>query len=483
QNITVPLDASGLATITANDIDNGSNDGCGGAVTLSASQTSFNCTNLGTNNVTLTVLDASGNSSSCTAVVTITDTENPVAVCQPFTVQLDASGNGSLVAADIDGGSTDNCGITSRTASQTSFTCADLGTNNITLTVFDAAGNSNTCTAVVTVEDNINPVANCVAGTITINLDASGNATLTTATVDNGSTDNCGAPTLSLSQTAFTCADLGAGTVTLTASDASGNTDDCTVAINVVNPNSNVPTVITQNISIDLDASGSATITAAQVDNGSSATCGVASTSVTPSTFGCANVGTNTVTLTVTGQNGQFATGTATVTVNDVTPPTITCPSTPPAVSAAAADCDAFVDLSGFIPTANDACTPVIITSSSSVLGVGTADASGVYPVGTTTVTYTATDVNGLTATCTLDITVTDVTPPNPVCQDITVFLDGTGNATITAADIENGSTDACGIMSRTLDISSFTCADLGNNTVVMTVTDMNGLTNNCSAT
>ena len=45
--------------------------------------------------------------------------------------------------------------------------------------------------------------------------------------MDGGSTDNCGTPTLSLDIDSFTCANLGANTVSLTATDGSGNTKLC----------------------------------------------------------------------------------------------------------------------------------------------------------------------------------------------------------------------------------------------------------------
>lgn len=57
QNITVYLDAAGSASISVSDIDNGSFDNCSG-VSIDASQTSFDCTDLGINNVTLTVTDS-----------------------------------------------------------------------------------------------------------------------------------------------------------------------------------------------------------------------------------------------------------------------------------------------------------------------------------------------------------------------------------------------------------------------------------------
>lgn len=70
QNITVQPDGSGTVSILPAQIDNGSNDACGIAG-FSLSQTTFDCTQEGDNPVSLTVTDVNGNSSSCTAVVTV----------------------------------------------------------------------------------------------------------------------------------------------------------------------------------------------------------------------------------------------------------------------------------------------------------------------------------------------------------------------------------------------------------------------------
>jgi choice-of-anchor B domain-containing protein len=83
------------------------------------------------------------------------DNVPPVAVCQPFTAILDKStGSVTIDALNIDGGSTDNIGIVSRSISgQTTFTCADVGNvYNITLTVMDDYGHTDTCVATVTIE-------------------------------------------------------------------------------------------------------------------------------------------------------------------------------------------------------------------------------------------------------------------------------------------------------------------------------------------
>ncbi|MEZ4874671.1 MAG: choice-of-anchor B family protein [Flavobacteriaceae bacterium] len=82
------------------------------------------------------------------------DNVAPTAVCQNITVTLDKTlGTASINALDVDGGSTDNFGITQRSITgQTTFTCADVGnTFNVTLTVKDDYGNTSSCVATVTV--------------------------------------------------------------------------------------------------------------------------------------------------------------------------------------------------------------------------------------------------------------------------------------------------------------------------------------------
>ena len=84
KDITIYLDlVTGLFTITASDIDNGSFDNTG-IETLTASLTNFNCSNLGPNNVTLTATDHYGNSGSCTAVVTVMYSVVPNPVVTPL---------------------------------------------------------------------------------------------------------------------------------------------------------------------------------------------------------------------------------------------------------------------------------------------------------------------------------------------------------------------------------------------------------------
>ncbi|MFA5974317.1 MAG: Calx-beta domain-containing protein, partial [Lentimicrobiaceae bacterium] len=123
---------------------------------------------------TWTIKDAAGNSANCDQLIKVGDDTNPIAICKNITVALNASGNATITAADINNSSTDNCGIASLGVSKTSFTCSDIGPNTVTLTVTDNCGNSSTCDAIVTVTDTIAPALSI--NDVTVNENA-GNAT------------------------------------------------------------------------------------------------------------------------------------------------------------------------------------------------------------------------------------------------------------------------------------------------------------------
>ena len=232
QNSTVELDVNGDATITPQQIDNGSNDDCGIAG-LELDVTTFDCDDVGPNTVTLTVTDNNGNTSTCTAIVTVEDNVDPVAICQDITIQLDANGDASIIPADIDNGSNDACGIASRTIDVSTFNCSNVGiTNTVTLTVTDVNGNSSICTSTVTVEDNVAPVAMCQ--NITVELLGNGIATIADDAVNNNSTDACGGLTFDTDITSFDCDDVGNPvTVVMTVTDANGNTNTCSAVVTV----------------------------------------------------------------------------------------------------------------------------------------------------------------------------------------------------------------------------------------------------------
>jgi hypothetical protein len=229
QPVTLVLDSAGTASLSAAAIHAGSTDNCGIA-SYTASQTQFTCAQASSQVVQLTVADASGNTASCAALVTLIETAAPEAHCQPATLVLDAVGTASLSTAAIDAGSTDNCSIASLLPSQTLFDCSDVGMQPVTLTVTDGSGNTDTCTAQVTVVDTTAPATTCT--NLGVTVPSSGAATITPAMVGSA-TDVCGIGGYQLSQSAFTCGDIGANSVQLIATDLHGNSSTCIATVTV----------------------------------------------------------------------------------------------------------------------------------------------------------------------------------------------------------------------------------------------------------
>ncbi|MCB9347161.1 MAG: T9SS type A sorting domain-containing protein [Lewinellaceae bacterium] len=163
-------------------------------------------------------------------------------------------------------------------------------------------------------QDNIAPEALCQD--VTVQLDASGSATLTAGAVDNGSSDACGIQSAVLSQQSFGCGDVGANTVTLTVTDVNGNTAACPATVTV--EDHIAPQALCQDVTVQLDAGGSASLTAGEVDDGSSDACGIGSRILSRTTFTCADLlGPRPVTLTVADPSGNASACSAGVTVRD----------------------------------------------------------------------------------------------------------------------------------------------------------------------
>ncbi len=163
-----------------------------------------------------------------------------------------------------------------------------------------------------------------------------------------------------------------------------------------IKPPNNAPVAVSKNITISAGANCSATITAAQVNNGSydPDRDAIALSLDSNGPFG---LGANTVMLTVTDSNGASNSTAATVTVVDTTKPTLTCP-TNVVVTLPLNSMDTAMAVDYSSPTATDNCSNVMITPSK---------ASGsVFPLGTTTVTLTATDGANNQTTCSFTVTV-----------------------------------------------------------------------------
>ena len=149
---TIVLPASGTSVLEAVILNNGSTDNVG-ITQMTLSKSTFTCADLGTNKITFTAKDASGNTSSAEVTVTVVDEIKPILKTKAaYTIKLDAEGKAALKWEDIDEGSSDNCSITERKLSKTEFSRTDGGDNKVTYTITDASGNTSSIETTVRVD-------------------------------------------------------------------------------------------------------------------------------------------------------------------------------------------------------------------------------------------------------------------------------------------------------------------------------------------
>ncbi|WP_157966006.1 HYR domain-containing protein [Cognataquiflexum aquatile] len=181
---------------------------------------------VGITTITWTASDEAGNIAvEVMQDVVITDTEAPVVLTKNLEFTIEVGQSVTITPQDVDNGSTDNCGINSLSLSKTIFTDLDEGINDVVLTATDAAANTNSATAIVTIVVDRSCKVRAIAQDVTLILDKNGLATLTTSAVNNGSYSECigSSLTMTLSQSVYSCSDLGQKEAVLTVRDKDGN--------------------------------------------------------------------------------------------------------------------------------------------------------------------------------------------------------------------------------------------------------------------
>ena len=158
------------------------------------------------------------------SIVASDDTTLPTVLTQ--NIILEADEEVIIGAADIDNGSFDNCGLGALTISPSTFSCDNLGDNEVSLFVTDINGNTNSATAIVTIIDTTAPIPTCPTE-YSVGCDG-------TVTYDDVSaTDNCGIEVINIAA-GTQSGDVfptGTTTVTVEALDTSGNSALCTFEV------------------------------------------------------------------------------------------------------------------------------------------------------------------------------------------------------------------------------------------------------------
>ena len=241
----LPLNAQCQATIIDYTDNAITSDNCEAEIDIVLSQTPVAGTVLTghntTQNITLIATDNSGNSSQCTFQVQVEDQSPPSLTCP--TNQNVVTGNGcniNILDYTEDVETIDNCTEMSSIAlSQTPIAGTilnDVGTTQlITIIGDDGNGNTSECSFTITLIDALNPIITC-PDLETLSLNESCQATISDYTNKLILSDNCEVKmdiTLSQSPVAGTIltGHNTSETVTITATDNSGNSNQCTFQV------------------------------------------------------------------------------------------------------------------------------------------------------------------------------------------------------------------------------------------------------------
>jgi len=444
--------------------------GVGAPTSVPASGSTFA---VGTTIVTSTVLDAAGNSASCTFSVTVRDVQAPTIACPANITVSNAAGQCGAVVTYATPTASDNCsGAGVVTLSPASGSFFSRGTTTVTASVTDAAGNAGSCTFTVTVNDTEAPTITCPANIAVSAAAGQCGAVVTYATPT--ASDNCaGVGVVTLSPASGSFFSRGTTTVTASVTDAAGNAASCQFTVTV--SDTQAPTITCPaNIAMSAAAGQCGAVVTFATPTATDNCPGVGAVTLSPASGAFFAVGTTTVTASVTDAAGNAASCQFTVTVSDTQAPAITCPANI-AVSAAAGQCGAVVTFA--TPSATDNCPGVGAVTLSPASG-------SFFAVGTTTVTASVTDAAGNAASCQFTVTVSDTQAPTITCPaNITQGNDANQcGATVTFAT--PSATDNCpGLGAVSVSPASGSLFAIGTTTVTAQVTDAAGNSTSCSFT
>lgn len=462
---TVELGSNGTGALSADDVNNGSNDNCG-IDQMSVDKTSFDCENLGQNQAILTSADISGNATDASAQIEVVDLLDPSLEVQNIEVSLDANGTAAITTDLVEVSSADNCGIVSKSLSLSEFSCDDLNQAvEVEMTVTDASGNQHSETFTVTVKDETAPVAHPNAYTIA--LDENGLAEFDQEMIaefmGGDDTDDCSgidSESSYLNQMQFSCDDLGENEVTYSISDLSGNTDSAPVTVTVID--TLAPSAIAQDIVAELNEEGVAVISADDADNGSSDNCSIASRELSTTEFSCADLGEQEVTLSVKDASGNESQAVLTVNVVDNVAPVIAEELS--MTIYLDENGEGILDTAPLLAEASDNCGLDAI-----VVSVNLEDYTDIngFPfscedVGMTQGPLFVRDNSGNITPFTLQLSILDTIKPSFDLDVIHLEIDDEGNAYLTQEMLLPYASDNCSIAEVAIQHAAYNCSQIG---------------------
>jgi len=345
------------------------------------------------------------------------------------------------------------------------------GLTTITWTATDAGGLTASANQTVTVSDKQAPAV--VAGANISTRTDRGASTATVVVTPATATDNCGDVTVTGARSDGVPLSagypVGVTTITWTSTDASGNSGSATQTVTVAG---NLPPVISApaNISINTDLRECSAVTnpgtpVVTDDTDGFTVTGVRSDHVTDLNAAYTK-GVTTIVWTAKDADGLTASASQTITVSDKEKPSIVAPASISTVNDPGL---AYASVAPGSPSVSDNCAGVSYSAARSDGGA----VSGLYPVGVTTVTWTATDASGNFASAVQSISVRD--NESPV---LTVPADFAVNATSPSGAVVYfavSATDNVGVTSVSCSPASGDTFAVGSRSVTCTASDAAG--------
>ncbi len=398
-----------------------------------------------------------------TQIATVSDEEDAEA---SLVVTVNSGLSATVNGVTVSNISVDSLGVVRADVS------AACGSSNasFTLTVTDTGGASASATLDVTVTTETTPPTISCPSNITQSTDpdqCSAVVNFTTPTAN----DNCPGATVMCNPATGSTFQKGITTVNCTATDAAGNTAQCSFTVTVNDAQS--PTITCpSNITQSTDEGGCSTVVNFATPESTDNCPGVGTVTCSPASGSTFPKGTTTVTCSATDAAGNNGSCSFTVTVNDTEPPSITCPSNV-VTTTDLGQCASVVTYSD--PAVSDNCS-----------GVGSPvcnpPSGSTFPQGVTTVNCTVSDSAGNSSNCQFTVTVNDTEPPSITCpSDILFTTPGPSDSCGVVNYVTSKPSDNCSAESVVCSPASGFCFPLGMTTVTCTVTDLAGNTAQCS--
>ncbi len=454
----------GLCSSSASWVAPESGDNCGVA-TLTSTHQPGDVFPEGLTEVTYTLTDIHGNSTSESFTITVEDLESPLILDTPADIALaNDAGSCGAVASWIDATASDNCGIDTLTSSHTSGDFFDVGTTEVTITALDIHGNSSTSSYSVTITDNEDPTIASMPADMTLNAEGD-LCSAVVSWVAPTSSDNCEVAEMTSTHLPGDSFAVGTTEVTYTTTDIHGNATSASFLVNIIDDQDPTIDGLPSSMTVESEA-GLCSSTIDWIAPGSDDNCGVDTLTSTHPPGASFPVGVTEVTYTAADIHGNSTSESFTITVVDLESPLILDTPADLALANDLGSCGAIV--SWIDATASDNCGIDTLTSSHT--------SGDFFAVGTTEVTITALDIYGNSSTSSYSVTITDNEDPTIASMpaDMTLSAEA-GLCSSVASWVAPTSSDNCEVAAMTSTHLPGDSFAVGTTEVTYTSTDIHG--------